>query len=632
MLSALLTFPALSQQQPPPTEDPSKLEPVRTSITVAEKISAETPASITVLGKLEIRQTPGINLDDRLRSVPGFSLFRRSSSIAANPTTQGVSLRALGSTGASRSLILWDGIPLNDPFGGWIYWTRVAPEEMERIEISRGASTSVFGDRAIGGAINIFSRQPERRRITAGYEAGSRNTHEVSGGASHTWRQFGASTNLRLFNTDGYYIVPQRFRGTIDAPAGVRFAAGTVRLDYLGAKDRLFTRLDVIAEDRANGTILQNNSTSLGTLAANYSKQFANNDSLSVIGYHTRSEFRASFTAIAANRLTERLTSTQVVPAEATGGAGFYTHNSSRWNGLFGGDFERVEGYSTDRLVPTGTRFGGGSRLQHGVFTQLNGNLGPVRVFGGGRHHVTGTGRNFFSPSAGLTAGKGIARFRGSVYRSFRNPTLNELYREFRAGNTATLANDLLKPETLFGGEAGVDLIGETRRLGITAYRNEMSDLITNVTLTTTPTLITRQRRNADSAVTRGVEIAARQNWRMFQAEVSYLFAESRFARGLRLPQIPKHQGNAQLNFQHKGTFIATGIRSFALQYEDDRNTLRLPGFASVQVMLRQKLMKRLSFTMAFENLLDREYLTGLGVVPNIGPPRLIRAGLRWGQ
>lgn len=632
MWSALLTLPGLAQQPQPASEDRSKLEPVKTSITVAEKITTEAPAAISVLGKLEIRQTPGINLDDRLRSVPGFSLFRRSSSIAANPTTQGVSLRALGSTGASRSLILWDGIPLNDPFGGWIYWTRVAPEEMERVEISRGASTSLFGDRAIGGAIHIFSRQPERKRITAGYEAGSRNTHEISGGASHVWRQFGASANLRLFDTDGYYIVPQRFRGTIDTPAGVRFAAGTARLDYLGAKDRLFTRLDVIAEDRQNGTQLQNNSTSLGTLAANYSRQFANNDSLSVIGYHTRSEFHASFTAIAANRLTERLTSTQVVPADATGGAGFYTHNTSRWSGLFGADFERVEGYSTDRLVPTGTRFGGGSRLQHGVFTQLNANLGPVKLFGGGRHHVTGAGRNFFSPSAGLTAGKGLARFRGSVYRSFRNPTLNELYREFRAGNTATLANDLLKPETLFGGEAGVDLVGETRRLAITAYRNEMSDLITNVTLSTTPTQITRQRRNADSAVIRGLEVAAKQNWRMFQAEASYLFAESRFASRLRLPQIPKHQGNAQLNFHHKGTFLAAGVRSFALQYEDDRNTLRLPGFASVQVMFRQKLVKRLSFTMAFENLLDREYLTGLGVVPNIGPPRLMRAGLRWGQ
>lgn len=625
---------AQQQQQATPaaaaaTDD--KLEPVKTSITVAEKISAETPASISVLGKLELRQAPGVNLDDRLRTVPGFSLFRRSSSVAANPTTQGVSLRALGSTGASRTLVLWDGIPLNDPFGGWIYWTRMSPDEMDRVEISRGASTSLFGDRAIGGAIHVFSRNPEPKRFTASYEGGTRNTHEVTGGASHVWRRIGASANLRLFDTDGYYIVPQRYRGTVDTPAGVRFAAGTARLDFLGAKDRFFTRLDVITEDRANGTQLQRNSTSLGTLAANYSRQFANNDSLSVVGYHTRSEFHASFTAIAANRLTERLTSTQVVPAEATGGAAFYTHTSTAWNGLVGADAERVEGYSTDRLVPTGIRFGGGSRLQHGVFTQLNANAGPVKFFGGARHHVTGTGRNFFSPSAGLTAGKGIMRFRGSVYRSFRNPTLNELYREFRAGNTATLANDQLKPETLFGAEAGVDFIGETRRLTVTAYRNDMSDVITNVTLATTPTQITRQRQNAASALTRGVEVAARQNWRAWSGEAAYLFAESRFGTLERVPQIPKHQGNAQINYQRKGTIASVGVRSYSMQFEDDRNTLRLPGFASVQLMVRQKLVHKLSFTAAFENLLDREYWTGLGVVPNSGPPRLVRAGLRWG-
>ncbi len=619
------------QQTTPAASADDKLEPVKTSITVAEKISAETPASISVLGKLELRQAPGVNLDDRLRTVPGFSLFRRSSSVAANPTTQGVSLRALGSTGASRTLVLWDGIPLNDPFGGWIYWTRMSPDEMDRVEISRGASTSLFGDRAIGGAIHVFSRNPEPKRFTASYEGGTRNTHEVTGGASHVWRRIGASANLRLFDTDGYYIVPQRYRGTVDTPAGVRFAAGTARLDFLGAKDRFFTRLDVLTEDRANGTQLQRNSTSLGTLAANYSRQFANNDSLSVVGYHTRSEFHASFTAIAANRLTERLTSTQVVPAEATGGAAFYTHTSTVWNGLVGADAERVEGYSTDRLVPTGIRFGGGARLQHGVFTQLNATAGPVKFFGGARHHVTGTGRNFFSPSAGLTAGKGIMRFRGSVYRSFRNPTLNELYREFRAGNTATLANDQLKPETLFGAEAGVDFIGETRRLTVTAYRNDMSDVITNVTLATTPTQITRQRQNAASALTRGVEVAARQNWRAWSGEVAYLFAESRFGTLERVPQIPKHQGNAQINYQRKGTIASVGVRSFSMQFEDDRNTLRLPGFASVQLMVRQKLVHKLSFTAAFENLLDREYWTGLGVVPNSGPPRLVRAGLRWG-
>jgi outer membrane receptor for ferrienterochelin and colicin len=123
-----------------------------------ETISAETPANVSTLDASDLLQTPGVNLDDRLRSVPGFSLFRRSSSLVANPTTQGVSLRGLGSSGASRTLVLWDGIPANDPFGGWVYWTRFIPEEMSRVEISRGAATSVFGDRAMSGAIGLFTR------------------------------------------------------------------------------------------------------------------------------------------------------------------------------------------------------------------------------------------------------------------------------------------------------------------------------------------------------------------------------------------------------------------------------------------------------------------------------------------
>src|SRR3712207_3162165 len=119
--------------------DDTKPEPVKTSITVIERIETEAPSFVTTLGPRQIAQQPGINLDDRLRALPGFTLFRRSSSLVANPTTQGVSLRGLGSSGASRTLVLWDGVPINDPFGGWVYWTRVAPWEMERIEVTRGA-------------------------------------------------------------------------------------------------------------------------------------------------------------------------------------------------------------------------------------------------------------------------------------------------------------------------------------------------------------------------------------------------------------------------------------------------------------------------------------------------------------
>jgi outer membrane receptor protein involved in Fe transport len=610
-------------------------EPVKTSITVNEKISTEAPANITVVGKPELQQVPGVNLDDRLRSVPGFSLFRRSSSLVANPTTQGVSLRGIGSSGASRTLVLWDTIPLNDPFGGWVYWTRVAPEDLEQVEISRGASTSVFGDRALGGAINLFSPTPQPRQWRASYEGGSQNTHELAGGASH-WlarrlgtRQIGGSANVRFFTTDGFFIVPARFRGAVDRKANVQFAAGTARFDVLGDKDRFFVRLNVLAEDRANGTVLQNNSTSLGTLSANYSRQFSR-DALSVLAYHTRAEFRASFTALAANRQTERLTSIQQVPSEATGAAAFWSRSHAAWNVLAGADTERVEGTSTDRLVPTGFRTGGGSRLQHGVFGQGNVNWRGLKLFGGLRQQVTGTGRNFVNPSGGLAYGRGPWRVRGSLYRSLRVPTLNELFREFRAGNTATLANPALEPESLFGAEIGLDYVGERRRLSITGYRNDLDKLITNVTLSVTPTQITRQRRNAAQALGRGVEIQARQSWNRWTLDGAYLFADSRLVTGERLAQIPKHQGNAQLTYQRGGTFASLGFRAYSLQFEDDRNTLVLPGFATMQLAVRQRLVKSLSFTFALENAFDREFLVGQGVVPNIGAPRLVRAGLRW--
>ena len=160
----------------------TQLEPVRSSVTVVAKVTAEAPASMAVIESKQLDTLPGVNLDDRLRMVPGFSLFRRSSSVAANPTTQGISLRGMGSSGASRTLVLWDGVPLNDPFGGWVYWTRVDPAELDRVEVLRGASTSVFGDRALSGAIALFSRTPEKRRFTASYEGGNRNTHAVTAG------------------------------------------------------------------------------------------------------------------------------------------------------------------------------------------------------------------------------------------------------------------------------------------------------------------------------------------------------------------------------------------------------------------------------------------------------------------
>lgn len=526
--------------------------------------------------------------------------------------------------------MLWDGIPLNDPFGGWVYWTRVAPEEIDRVELSRGASTSVFGDRAMSGAISLFSRPANRLRLTAAYEGGNKNTHSLTGGISRTWAdRFGVSTVLRAFTTDGYYIVPQRFRGAADTLAGVRFISGVTRLDYFGGADRLFLKLDILAEDRENGTSLTQNSTSLGTLAAHYTRQWTN-DTISVLGYHTRQQYHASFSSVSADRNTERITFWQTVPAQATGGAGMWRHRGGFWNALVGADAQRVSGTSTDRLVPTGLRIGGGSQLQHGVFAQLDATAGAATFFLGARHQFTGNDTTFFSPSGGFVVGRRFLRARGSVFRSFRAPTLNELFRDFRAGNAETRSNPALRPETLFGAEFGFDVNAENLHFSASLFRNELHDLITNVTLSSTPALIVRQRRNAAEALSRGVDLQADYRWRKLRFDAGYLFADSRFSTSERIPQVPKNSGNAQATYVSDDTLVSLGLRSYSLQFEDDRNLFKLPGYASLQLSARRRLHQSLWATFALENALDREFWVGYTTFPTIGAPRLWRAGLRW--
>ena len=628
---------------PSRAQEPEKApEPVKTSITVTEKISAEAPANITVIDAKALEETPGYDLDDRLKEVAGFSLFRRSSSVVANPTTQGISLRGIGSSGASRTLVFWDGIPANDPFGGWVYWTQFIPPEISRVEVSRGAATSLFGDRAMSGAIGVFTREPEKLRLLAGFEAGNKNTEDATLGFSDAWGVAAISGTGRAFTTDGYYIVPGRIRGSADQLAAVRFVTGDVHADHYTSVGNLFFRAVILVEDRKNGTTLTHNSTSMGTISLRYAKEWQH-DSLSLMGFHTREGFHSSFSSVSADRNTEKLSYLQTVPSEAVGGAALWQHHAKQWNLLGGADVDRMEGTSTDHLVPTGLRVGGGTQLQHGVFAQSDLTLGALRLFAGLRESfvddsqqspaatalASGDSR-FLSPSAGLVLGRKRLRVRGSVYRAFRAATLNELFREFRVGNTDTQPNALLRPETVFGGEAGVDWIGENSSLRVTAYHNSLDNLITNVTLSSTPALIVRQRQNAAAAVSRGFEAELGRRYRNWTGELEYLFADSRYSTGFRVAQVPKHQGTAMLSYVRGRTMASAGVRSYSYQFDDDLNAFRLGGYTTVQMMAREKLAKSLSAEVAVENALDRTFYTAFTPTPNIGMPRLWRVGLRW--
>src|SRR5262249_11023818 len=99
--------------------------------------------STTLLDEQKIQIAP--QLDEALRQVPALSLFRRNSSVSANATGQAVSLRSIGASGAGRALVTLDGVPQNDPFGNWVIWTSLPPEDIQGAEIVRGAGAGPYG-------------------------------------------------------------------------------------------------------------------------------------------------------------------------------------------------------------------------------------------------------------------------------------------------------------------------------------------------------------------------------------------------------------------------------------------------------------------------------------------------------
>ena len=219
VLGALLQSPPVAwgavTDTPVPggVEEAVRLDPVVVSASRVEQRLRDVPANVTVITREDIEHSPARTVDDLLRQIPGFSLFRRSSSLVTHPTTQGVSLRGIGPSGVSRTLVLLDGIPLNDPFGGWVYWNKVPLESVERIEVTRGGGSGVWGNYALGGVINIITKRPEARVAQAKLDLGTRDTVDADLLVSHVTGPWGISLEGSFFDTDGYKIVRKDQRG-----------------------------------------------------------------------------------------------------------------------------------------------------------------------------------------------------------------------------------------------------------------------------------------------------------------------------------------------------------------------------------------------------------------------------------
>ena len=538
-------------------------EQVVVSATRSEQRIVDVPASVNVVTSTQIEQSPAVVADDVLRQIPTFSLFRRTSSIASHPTAQGVSLRGVGPSGVSRTLVLLDQVPFNDPFGGWVYWTRVPLMDTERIEVVDGPTSSLYGNYAMGGVINIVTQRAEPRTLIFKPQYGNRNTPKMDLFASDVWGKLGATFNATVFNTNGYRIVAEEERGPIDVEANVKYRTANVKLDY-NPTDRLnvFFRGGVFEEERENGKTTPNTDCPSATLcevndttwkfgSGGMGLRLADGSNLDARVFIDRQKFHSTFFAVAAATTLRNglnLTLDQVVPTNAVG-------TMLQWNRLFqagdhahvlsaGYDFRWIDGDSQEQtfalatgLTPLLNRISGGTQKIGGLFVQdmieLTGKLqltASLRIDSWRNYNAhnfettiatgapTANNRelpdksdNAFSPRvAALYRASDRVSVWGSVSNGFRAPTLNELYRQFRVGTILTLANEELTAERLTGVEAGVSIAPNDRvTVRGTFFNNRVKDPVANVSTNAAGTV--RQRRNLGKTNIGG-----------FQTDVSY--------------------------------------------------------------------------------------------------------------
>jgi outer membrane receptor protein involved in Fe transport len=662
----------------------SVLESVTVTATRAERRAGDVPASVSVIAAEEIKESPAVVADDILRQTPTFSLFRRTSSLSSHPTSQGVSLRGIGPSGVSRTLVLLDGVPFNDPFGGWVYWSRVPLGGTDHIEVVDSSSSNLYGNYAMGGVINVVASRPARRTIEIKPQYGNLKSPKLDVFASDIWGKVSASFDSSLFTTDGYPIVVPAERGPVDNKATDEFKTFNLKLNY-SPNDRVstFLRTGYFRENRDNGKAStidgteEANDTRWTTINGGIRVALPDQSDLQALVFSDFETFHSNFLAVpAANppRSIGRMTLNQTVPTTGVGGMVQWSKAILGHQSITAGtDWHWVRGDSDEDGLDavTGTRVtlhrvSGGKQQLAGAFVQdLITPITKLEVTVSARvdHWRNFDAHNLETsvPSGLPTANNRLLPDRddtvvsphvgglyhvtdrvgvwGGVGSGFRAPTLNELYRQFRVGNVLTLPNAQLGPERLVGGEAGLTVApSKDVTWRITWFDNRVGDPVSNITQSVAGTQITRVRGNLGSTHVWGVQSDVTVRLGQFvklaggyvydQAKVAEFAADPALV-GLFIPQVPQHRGTAQATYVNPKYVTASVQAQFvARQFDDDQNQFPLPGYMLTDLHVTRRIAGELEAFFGVQNVFNRQVIVATNPTLN-GAPRLFNGGVR---
>lgn len=618
-------------------------------------------------------------LDEALATVPAVSLFRRTSSLSANPTTQGLSLRAIAPSGAGRTLVTLDGVPLNDPFGGWVIWSQTPPEALDGVDIVRGAGAGPYGAGALTGVIALRERDGGGV-VDAGLS--ERGGARLAGSISGDFGGFRLVASGLHEVSDGYVPVRGPATGAADDPLDLTATGAAIRGDATLGDARLSLRASAYEEDRGSGLAGARATASGSSLSATLTRAPGAHPGWRIQAWRRESDLANSAVAVAADRSTTTPANDQF----ATPATGWGANAALRGSGLrleweLGADARFTDGETRELFrylagAFTRDRVAGGRTAVAGLYAEGSWREGDWLIAGGLRadHWSNRDGRrqerdratglqtlSETSPDRDgdvISARIGIRRnlgggwaTRAAAYSGFRPATLNELHRPFRVGNDITEANAALEPERLQGVETGLSLDNALYRFGATLFWNRIDDAIVNLTIGAGPGVfpragfvpaggVLRERRNAGTIEATGIELDAEARLGHLTLTAAVSVTDARVdggsaapqLTGLRPAQAPIWSAVAGIDWTATDRLgLSLNARYESRRFDDDLNSRTLDPALTLDARADWRLTARTGLWLSVDNLTDEdvEVSETAGGVAGYGPPRSVSLGVR---
>lgn len=638
-------------------------------------------ASVVTIDAARIAANASDRLETILADVAGLQQFRRSDSRSANPTSQGISLRGIGGNASSRALLVLDGVPQADPFGGWVPFPAYASDRIGRIRVTRGGGSGYFGPGALAGTVELESADPSGQPAFLGAASyGSRDSVDVQGSGALVREGGFATASAAYSRGDGFVPTVAASRGAADRPAAFEQASAAVRgVLRVAPETELHANVSGFTDTRDRGTAFTANRSE----GADASIRLVGRGDwgFSALAYIQTRAFASQFASVSADRNSASQVLDQYnTPATGLGARFEIVPPVGEGRDLrIGADIRDLTGRTQENYTyvagqPTRRRIAGGSTRTAGLFVDGTAEAGAFTLTLGGRvdrwritdgrlreytlasgasltdaafadrHGTEWTGRvgAAFAPAEAVT-------FRVSGYRGWRLPTLNELYRPFRVGADATAANAALQPERLTGVDGGVTITPtSTLTLSATLFWNRLKNAISNVTLGSGPGTFPgvgfvagsyRARQNLDAIESTGLELDAQWRAGPVFALASWSHVDTKLEAsgaassldGLRPAQTPRDQVSGTLGWQQSGWTASATLRHIARQFEDDQNSRALAPATTLDAYLAVPLLRGIALEARGENLFDERVeagISGAGVIER-ATPRTLWIGIR---